>query len=98
MVRTQIQLTEWQSIALKNLAIRRQQSMAELIRQSIERFLAMETNAEDNFQKIRQRAILEPGLFHSGLPDLGRNHDKYLVEAYSNGLYMEPYSDEPGEK
>jgi predicted transcriptional regulator len=98
MVRTQIQLTEWQATALKHLATRRKQSMAEIIRQSIERFLAIETNAEDNFQQIQQLAILEPGLFHSGLPDLGRNHDKYLVEAYSNGLYREPYSDEPSEK
>ena len=98
MVRTQIQLTEGQSTALKKLSARRQQSMAELIRQSIERFLAMETNVEDDLQKIRQRAILEPGLFYSGLPDLGRNHDKYLVEAYSNGLYREPDGDEQGPK
>lgn len=98
MLRTQIQLTDSQSTALKKLAARRRRSMAELIRQSIDQFLAMETNGEDDFQNIRQRAVLEPNLFRSGLPDLGRNHDKYLVEAYSNGVYMEPYSDELDEK
>ncbi|MFN8493466.1 MAG: CopG family transcriptional regulator [Caldilineaceae bacterium] len=94
MIRTQIQLTELQVSALKNLATQRQQSIAELIRQSINRFLAEETSVEADPQKIRQRAILEPGLFRSGLPDVARNHDKYLVEAYSNGLYMDPYNEE----
>jgi hypothetical protein len=98
MVRTQIQLTEVQSAMLKKLATRRRQSMADLIRQSIDRFLSTEAKIEDDYQKVRQRAILEPGLFDSGLPDLGRNHDKYLVEAYSDGRYIEPCLDQRDEE
>src|SRR5262245_9260365 len=94
MLRTQIQLTELQSTALRKLAARRHLSIAELIRQSIDRFLESEGQNADDQQKIRQRAIIESTPFRSGLPDLARNHDKYLVEAYSNGHYLEAYSDE----
>jgi len=87
MVRTQIQITKAQATALKKLAAQRGLSVAALIRLSVDRFLQTETKDEADQQEIRRRAILEPNLFHSGLADLGRNHDKYLVEAYSNGRY-----------
>lgn len=94
MVRTQVQLTESQIQRLKRLATVRAESIAELIRQSVERFLETEDKVNHNSTAKWDRAILEPGLFCSGLPDLARNHDKYLVEAYSNGLYSEPHSDD----
>jgi predicted transcriptional regulator len=93
MVRTQIQLTESQAQRLKRLAAMRAESIAELIRQSIERFLDTEDTHNQDSDAAWERAILEQGLFRSGLPDLARNHDIYLVEAYSNGLYTEPFPD-----
>jgi hypothetical protein len=90
MIRTQIQLTEAQSTKLRQLATQRRQSIAELIRQSIDRFLSSEINGNQEFQKRRERAILQPNLFRSEMSDIGRNHDKYLVEAFSDGRYREP--------
>ena len=94
MVRTQIQLTEAQVQALKQLAAQRGASMAELVRQSIDQFIVVSKTGEDDRKAKRQRAKLLGGLFHSGLSDLGRNHDHYLVEAYSNGRYSEEMVDE----
>ncbi len=89
MIRTQVQLTQLQSQVLKQWAVRRGTSMAELIRQSIDQFICREETPEDEMKAKRQRAKMVSGLFSSGLPDLGRNHDRYLVEAYSNGRYTE---------
>ena len=56
MVRTQIQLTEQQSQALKTLAYARNLSIAELIRQSINNWLLHE-NEEDSKQAKFERAL-----------------------------------------
>jgi len=83
MVRTQIQLSEAQAQALRSLAAQQHKSMAELIRQAVELFLQSEQKAPD-MRELRKRAKLVSGQFHSGLPDLGRNHDYYLAEAISH--------------
>lgn len=77
MVRTQIQLTEEQSVALKRAAHDRSVSMAEVIRQAIDQFLA-----QDDWTLRRQRmlAAVQKGGFRSGLRDISVNHDKYLAE------------------
>ena len=80
MVRTQIQLTEEQSKALKKAAAQRNLSMAELIRQGIDFYLrACGTISQE---ERRQRAIKAAGQFHSGLTDLSEKHDEYLAEVY----------------
>lgn len=80
MVRTQIQLTEEQSRALKQIAEQRNISFAELIRQGIDCYL----NVCGTFsqKERRQRAIEAAGRFHSGQTDLSEKHDEYLVEVY----------------
>ena len=77
MVRTQIQLTEKQTQALKQVAVRRGVSVAELIRQSVDRFLEEDLEAE---KWARALSIL--GRYQSGAADVSMNHDKYLDECY----------------
>lgn len=80
MVRTQVQLTKTQAQALKQMAAERGVSVAELIRQSLERFL-QSAGTEDREQR-RRRAIAAAGRFRSGLSDLAAEHDRYLADAY----------------
>lgn len=80
MIRTQVQLTEQQALALRMLAGARKVSIAELIRQSIEAFL--QTSQGIDLAEKKQRAISVAGKFRSDVSDLGTNHDRYLAEAY----------------
>ena len=77
MVRTQIQLTEQQARALKEMAARRAVSVAELIRQCVQRLLE-EREEEEKWR----RALSIGGRYRSGHADISTNHDKYLVEGY----------------
>lgn len=79
MVRTQIQLTERQVQGLKSLAAARGVSMAELIRESVDRLIETPTAIDPEERKRRALAII--GIV-SDVPDLGVNHDEYLAEAY----------------
>ncbi|NPV81875.1 MAG: ribbon-helix-helix protein, CopG family [Firmicutes bacterium] len=80
MVRTQVQLTEKQARALKQLAAAQGVSVAELIRRGVEILIATSGNADPE-ERI-DRAIALAGRFRSGLRDLSTSHDKYLAEAY----------------
>ncbi|GAB4578606.1 MAG: hypothetical protein Fur0022_13420 [Anaerolineales bacterium] len=82
MVRTQIQLTEEQSLSLKMLAEKEKMSIAELIRQSVDQFLRTHQGA--SLSERRQRSLEVVGKYRSGLPDIGTNHDKYLAEAFES--------------
>ncbi len=77
MIRTQIQLTEGQASALKEIAQQRGVSMAELIRRAVERIVE-ESDEEDKWR----RASSLIGRYHSGRSDVSVNHDQYLDEAY----------------
>ncbi len=79
MVRTQIQLTEEQARALKEVAARQGISMAELIRRGVDRIL--EEQEHERKEKWR-RALAAAGRFRSGYTDISVNHDKYLAEDY----------------
>ena len=79
MVRTQIQLTEAQALALKDLAVSRGASMAELVREAVDQWL---TKAGPSTEDLRARARAAAGYFRSGLPGLAKDHDRYLAEAY----------------
>lgn len=81
MIRTQIQLPERQVTALKRLSAKHSLSMAELIRRAIDQMLDRTPPIRDEAE-IRRRAMNAIGFIHSGLGDLAREHDKYLVEAY----------------
>ena len=80
MVRTQIQLTEKQSEALKKLARRKKVSVAELIRQSISFLLrpGIEADLDDYRREARQIA----GRYHSGHKDISEKHDEHLMDIY----------------
>ncbi|NOR83394.1 MAG: ribbon-helix-helix protein, CopG family [Ardenticatenales bacterium] len=80
MIRTQIQLTEEQAKAIKTLAMKRNTSVAELIRRSVDELLQKAVGAD--LAERRRRALAAAGRFHSGKTDISRNHDDYLAEAY----------------
>lgn len=80
MIRTQVQLTEEQSKALKKMSAQMNISISELIRQGIDFYLR--SHGTVNQEERRQRAINAAGRFHSGQSDLSEKHDEYLTEAY----------------
>jgi hypothetical protein len=81
MIRTQIQLTDEQARALKELAGRENVSMAELIRQAVDYWL--QTVKPVPLAEQRRRALAIVGQFRSGQADISAQHDQYLVEIYS---------------
>ncbi len=82
MLRTQIQLTEAQAEALKRLAATRHLSVAELIRQAVDRMI--KSTVFVDMEERRKRAIEAAGRFSSKLKDLSEKHDEYFVEAVEN--------------
>lgn len=82
MIRTQVQLTEKQARTLRILAVERQSSVAELIRQSVDGFI--HSTAGVTIEERRKRAIAAAGRFRSEKSDVSTNHDEYLVEAYDS--------------
>ncbi|MEW6753872.1 MAG: hypothetical protein AB1505_23265 [Candidatus Latescibacterota bacterium] len=80
-VRTQIQLTEEQARLAKRLAAEHHVSMAEIIRQALDRALRSWAEAPSEEERIR-RAIDAAGRFRSGSADGSTRHDQHLAEAY----------------
>jgi hypothetical protein len=80
MVRTQIQLTEQQSKAIKAMAKAQGISTAEVIRRAISVLLESSILIDEN--EKRARAVRIVGRFRSGRHDISKNHDAYLSEAY----------------
>lgn len=78
-MRTQIQLTKEQVEALRRACAERNQSMADLIRQSVDLFLRQESGGSRALRIERARAAA--GRFASGLRDVSSEHDRYLVDA-----------------
>jgi len=79
MVQTQVQLTEEQARALRNLASARQVSVAALIRQSVDTLIR--SSREINIEERRRRAMAAAGRFHSGASDISAKHDEHLADA-----------------
>ena len=80
MIRTQVQLTEEQVHALRQLAAKKKMSLADLVRQSVELFLTQE--AQGGRADRAQRALEIIGQFSSGGVDGSSEHDKHLADAY----------------
>jgi hypothetical protein len=81
MVRTQIQLTEEQSRALKKMASSRHLSISELVRQGVD--VVLRSNVSIDASEKRKRALAIIGKYRSGKREISREHDKYLAEVYS---------------
>jgi hypothetical protein len=81
MVRTQIQMKEEQMKHLKELALDKDVSVAELIRRAVQEYIAG-SNKPDR-EIIKKRALAAIGKYSSKEKDLARNHDKYLAEDFS---------------
>jgi len=79
-VRTQIQLTEAQVLALKTLARDEGTSMAELIRRSIDAHVSAIGHRDRD--EMKRRALAVAGRFRSGVSDLSKGHDRYLAETF----------------
>jgi Ribbon-helix-helix protein, copG family len=79
MVRTQIQLTEAQAEALKDLAAAQGRSMADLIRRGVDAWLL--TSGRVSRGELRKRALAVVGRHRGGPRDLAQRHDQYLEKS-----------------
>ena len=79
MVRTQIQLTEEQAARLKRLAAAQGRSMADLIREGVDRLVGEDADACRRDRMMR--AVAAFGRFRSGRHDLASEHDAQFAEA-----------------
>jgi hypothetical protein len=82
MIRTQIQLTEEQSAALKQLAEQEGKSVAELVRMGVDQLIRARTGPGQ--QELQRRALEVAGKFNSGDEDLSSDHDRYAAEAFES--------------
>ncbi len=76
MIRTQVQLTETQAKAVKQVAAARGISIAEVLRELIDAHLA-DVDSGDR----RSRALLVVGRHRSGRHDVSEQHDRDVIEA-----------------
>lgn len=80
MIRTQVQLTDRQLKALRDASSATGRSVADLIREGVDRYLAERT--EVSREERIQRAIGVAGKFSSGLSDVSAKHDRHLADAF----------------
>jgi len=77
MRRTQVQLTDEQLQRLRELAERQGRTVAEVIRESVDTYIA---RAQRDDEELKARAIAIGGRFRSGVGDIAENHDEYLAQ------------------
>jgi Arc/MetJ-type ribon-helix-helix transcriptional regulator len=81
MIRTQIQLSEEQARALRELAARDGRSMADLVRESVDLLLRRRRIHSPSRELLVERALAAVGHFRSESGDLGRRHDDYFADS-----------------
>jgi Ribbon-helix-helix domain len=81
MVRIQVQFTEAQIKALRQLSAETGSSIAELTRDAVEQFLV--DQGRRNQQAIIDRALSVIGAFNSGSNDGSSDHEAHLADAFS---------------
>lgn len=79
MIRTQIQLADSQMEALRKLSVETGRSIADLTRRAVDLYLAQHRGTSR--EALLERALGVAGRFASGLPDVAREHDRYVAEA-----------------
>jgi Ribbon-helix-helix protein, copG family len=84
MVRTQVQLTEAQMEDLRRISAASGESIADLVRQAVDRLLATQSSAARE-ERIK-RAMRVAGRFRSGKPDGSARHDDHLSAAIHDDL------------
>ena len=75
-----MQLTDRQVKALRQAAASTGKSVAELVRQGLDQYLA--SRGEFGREERIERAIRVAGRLSSGRPDVSAKHDKHLAEAF----------------
>jgi Arc/MetJ-type ribon-helix-helix transcriptional regulator len=78
MIRTQVQLSEQQARALKEVASARGVSIAEVIRQALDKHLGDQAT-----ESRRQRAVQAVGGYRSGRHDVSESHDSHVADAFA---------------
>jgi hypothetical protein len=76
----QVQLTERQLRSLRQLSAKSGRSIADLIRQGIDQYLA--SSHEPTQEERRERAVRVAGMFASGGTDVSTDHDRHLADAF----------------
>ncbi len=82
MRRTQIQLTDAQARMLRELSASTGRSVADLIRESLDRYL--QNRPMMDREALRQRALELIGKYQGGAADVAIHHDDYLDEIYGD--------------
>ncbi len=80
MAKIQVQLTDEQTIKLKRVAARTGVSVSEIIRRSIDIFVASEDITDRD--EVRARARSAFGAFQDKETDVSENHDQYFSGEY----------------
>lgn len=80
MVRTQVQFTESQIKALRRASTATGRSIADLVRQGVDLYLASGHGIPQT-ERI-ERAIRVAGKFSSGNADVSEAHDRHLADAF----------------
>jgi hypothetical protein len=82
MIRTQIQVTEDQLAALRQLSAESGRSISDLVREGVETVLG----ARHGLNRAERvgRALRAAGRFASGTKDGSTQHDRHLAEAFRN--------------
>ena len=80
MVRTQVQLTEEQQNALRDLSAATGRSVSDLVRDAVERAISGAPHVTRREQV--EKALRLAGRFASGSSDISAHHDEYLAEAH----------------
>jgi len=75
-----VQLTDGQIKALRHASAATGRSVADLIRQGVDQYLA--GRSELGREERIERAIKVAGKFSSGLTDVSASHDRHLAEAF----------------
>ena len=74
-----IQFTDNQIRRLRDLAARQDRSLADLVRESVDRYVQTKSSADR--EELKRRAIAVIGRYRSTVRNLGNSHDKYFAEA-----------------
>jgi hypothetical protein len=82
MIRTQVQFTAQQVKALRRLSASTGRSIADVVREAVDRYLA--SSQQPDRSELIERAIRVAGKFSAGPRDVSVNHDKYLEEIYAD--------------